>query len=117
MATIAAHLVTQTARHGGATVSLETGEVATHADGFYVGGLVQEIVLPLPMDHHTMDVATSQIGEATGWTGYIGTWINGNQVHVDASEWYATLDEAVTVARSRGELAIWEIAGGTEFRL
>ena len=110
-------LIAQTHRHGGATVSMDTGHDAGHTTGFYVGGLVPEIILPLPLDPSDVSEAVVTIGSATHWTGYIGTWTNGDRVHFDASEWYATLDEAVTVARTRGELAIWEIAGGTEFRL
>lgn len=116
MATIAETLLARTARDGGATISLVDGEVATHTTGFYVGGVVDTVVLPLEPTLDEYADAVNTIRHRMGGRGYVGSWRNhfDCSTAIDASEWYADADTALAVARQRGELAVWEIAGGTE---
>lgn len=115
MASIAETLLARTARDGGCTVSLESGEVASHTDGFYVDGVdgVDAIIFPVGSPLHKYVGAVNRIANATGGLGYVGTWTDGGMVYVDASEWYADAETALRVGRERGELEVWEIAGGT----
>lgn len=115
MATIAETLVARTARDGGCTVSLVSGDVATHTTGFYVGGVVKTVRLPLEPTLEEYADAVESVRAAMGGKGYIGTWRNyyDTTTDVDGVEWYADADEALRVGRERGELAVWEIAGGT----
>lgn len=119
MATIAETLLARTARDGGVTVSLVSGDVAAHTSGFYVGGRVKETLVKDPSDIGDYLTAVSTITRRAGGVGYIGAWKNDETgvVHVDASDHVEDFGTAVRIAKERGELAIWEIAGGTEFRL
>lgn len=119
MASIAETLLSLTARNGGATVSLEDGTVAAHTSGFYVGGAVPSEVFENHGDVRQYEDAVNAIGFATQWLGYVGSWIDADTdtVYIDAVDHIEHFDIAVAVAEQRGELAIWEIAGGTEFRL
>jgi hypothetical protein len=119
MATIAETLLARTARDGGVTVSLVSGDVASHTTGFYVGGRVKESIVRDPSDLAEYQNAVDKTTRWAGGTGYIGAWKNTDTgwVHVDASDYVPDFESAVRIGRERGELAIWEIAGGTEYRL
>ena len=117
MASIAETLLSRTARDGGVTVSLETGDVAAHTSGFYVGGRVAGYTVPVGATLMDYIGASNRLANAMDGTGYVGTWTDGDLVYVDASDHVEDFETAVKLAASRGELAIWEIAGGTEFRL
>jgi len=119
MASIAETLLTRTARDGGVTVSLVSGDVAAHTSGFYVGGRVAETLVTDPSDLGDYLTAVSTITRRAGGVGYVGAWKNHETgfVHVDASDHFEDFETAHRIAQERGELAIWEIAGGTEFRL
>lgn len=113
MASIAETLLARTARDGGCTVSLVSGDMATHTSGFYVGGVVPAIELPVGATLAQYVGASNRIANAMHGRGYVGTWTDGDTVYVDGSEWYADAETALRVGRERGELAVWEIAGGT----
>lgn len=119
MASIAEILLARTARDGGVTVSLVSGDVAAHTTGFYVGGRVTETLVTDPTDLGDYLSAVSTVTRRAGGVGYIGSWKNDETgvVHVDASDHFEDFETAHRTAQERGELAIWEIAGGTEFRL
>jgi hypothetical protein len=119
MASIAEILLARTARDGGVTVSLVSGNVAAHTTGFYVGGRVKESIVKDASDIADYQSAVNAITRRSGGVGYIGSWKNDETgwVHVDASDHFEDFESAVRVASERGELAIWEIAGGTEYRL
>lgn len=116
MASIAEILLARTARDGGATVSLVSGEVASHTSGFYVGGVVETVRLPLEPSESEYADAVETIRANMGGRGYIGSWRNhfDCSTAIDGVDWYADADTALEVGRARGELAVWEIAGGTE---
>lgn len=115
MATIAETLTARTARDGGCTISLVSGEVASHTDGFYVGGVVKTVRLPLEPSVEDYADAVDRVRAAMGGVGYVGTWRNYYDctTDVDGVEWYADAETALKVGRERGELEVWEIAGGT----
>jgi hypothetical protein len=119
MASIAQTLMSRTARDGGVTVSLVSGDIADHTSGFYVGGRVKETIVKDPADIGDYLTAVSTITRRAGGVGYIGAWKNDETgwVHIDASDHVPDFESAVRIAQERGELAIWEIAGGTEYRL
>lgn len=91
----------------GTTVSV-TGDVPT--TGFMVGG-----------GNNTPELVTNDTRELSAWVAensgsYFGAWKNTDTdtYHFDVSEHYDSLDSAMLVARFRGELAIYDIANGTE---
>lgn len=120
MASISETLLSLTARNGGATVSLVDGSVATHTTGFYVGGAVPTERFNTPGDLSDYATAVTNIMRQTS-IGYIGSWRDGDNrygtVYIDAVDWVEDFETAHRLAEKRGELAIWEIAGGTEYRL
>lgn len=115
MATIAETLLARTARDGGATVSLVSGDVASHTTGFYVGGVVKTVRLPLEPTLEEYADAVESVRAAMGGTGYIGAWRNfyDCETDIDGVEWVEDADTALELGRARGELEVWEIAGGT----
>lgn len=115
MATIAETLLARTARDYGCTMSLVSGDVATHTSGFYVGGVVDTVKLPLEPTLEDYADAVERIRGAMGGRGYIGTWRNvfNCSTDVDGVDWVEDADTALELGRERGELAVWEIAGGT----
>lgn len=96
----------------GATVST-TGHEPT--DGYMVGGATAELVLTDSSN------AAHKIREyVTGTDGtYYGIWRNDDtgHHHVDVSEHYDSREAALTVARIRGEIAVWDLSNGCEVRV
>ncbi len=45
---------------------------------------------------------------------YLGWWEHQGKVHIDISDHLGTLKSALEVARERGKLAVWDIAGNME---
>lgn len=115
MATIAETLLARTARDGGATVSLVSGDVANHTTGFYVGGVVDTVHLPLEPTLDEYEDAVEIIRGNMGGRGYVGSWRNlyNGVTDIDGVDWIEDADTALELGRSRGEIAVWEIAGGT----
>lgn len=58
-------------------------------------------------------LANEQAGVYDHFAGY---WVDNGLVHVDINRSFATLDEAMTVAIERGELAIFDTLEGAEVR-
>lgn len=89
----------------GTTVSV-TGDVPT--TGYAVGGAVPELVIT----GNDTSALSEWVAENSG--AHYGAWKNGDAYHFDVTEIYDSLDSAMLVARFRGELAIFDIANGTE---
>lgn len=53
-------------------------------------------------------------GEGATNNLYLGTWVHDGKVYIDLSEWVEGKAEAVALAQSRGELAIWDCYAGNE---
>lgn len=96
-------------RESGATVATR-GESPTN--GFMVGGVAPELV----MTNGTRDLP-SWVARNSG--EYFGIWRDDatGKYHADISEHYADRETAIEIARQRGEIAIWDLANGTEIRV
>jgi len=84
-------------------------------EGFYVGGSVPSLVtdtLPSEDDVHAY-VDTFPYAE------YAGIWTDSEtgKVYVDIVDHYNSAAVATHVARTRGELAVWDISGQQEVRV
>lgn len=114
MTTLSSALMVFTAQDGGATLSLETEDRAVQTTGYWVGGAVPTVTLPVSADCDAFEAAVKEIGDAVEWSGYIGTWTDADIIYVDSAEWVADHTEAMKLASERGELAIWDIASMEE---
>ena len=109
-------IVKLTLANGGLTINPRNGEVY-NGQGYAVGGVLPSVTVPVNSDWHEM-VKDFVLSNAeiflNGRPVYLGTWIDGDVVWLDASEIYEDLDTALTVARERGEKAIWDFANQRE---
>ena len=120
VATIADTLAAM-AGQGGGTLDLSTGSAATRESGYYVGGAHGILPWLFPSDPAMAEtlVVTGQWRDAVeSMTGqgaaYVGVWEHSGLYYVDATEWYAEEWDALEAGRARGEIAVWDIAKGTE---
>lgn len=101
---------------GGGTFDLVVGAPATRTSGYYVGGAdnVEAITFPVggPAD---WEAAVSKVVAAR--SAYVGVWEDGGVYYVDATERVEDRRLALKLARERGELAVWDIAGETSIYL
>lgn len=115
-------------QHGGTTVDINTFKVPAKTDGYFVGGAngwngerIPEIVieeseftferLRFWFAHmYAEHLTRKQIEESTPAHGYVGVWVEDGKVYFDASDWFETLEDAMTAAQQRGELAVYGVA-------
>lgn len=97
---------------GGATFYADTLQMVHHDAGFYIGGAASTVVIP--ESEFTLETLSLAISDVSGRTRYIGTWIHAGSVYVDAVTYLRDAKQALELARQRGELAVYDIAGGSE---
>lgn len=104
-----------TAAAGGGTFE-RSGRLYRPAGGYMVGAHPGTYRI-VPAD----DVASMAAALADVLRDYpgamVGTWLQGTAVHVDPVLHVADLVTAVTIGRRNGQLAIWDVAAGTELPL
>ena len=61
--------------------------------------------------------AISRLAEKHAHKLYAGAWRDGDTWYLDISECVPSESEALKLASSRGELAIWDVANQTEIRV
>ena len=111
--------VSSSARTGGFSRSLATGEAPT--SGYMVGGVTREKSIPLADSNHLPHRVRQHLDAAKAMYGsradlYQGGWQEGSNLVMDVSERYDSQDEALAVARRRGERAIYDLNSGTEIQ-
>lgn len=110
------------ARHGdGGTVPLNG--LPLPSMGYYVGGSVPSLIMEAAdVDSRGQHVATLQSVinfVSRAGTPYVGVWRDHetNKIYFDAVNWFADGSTAMAVAFARSEIAVWDIANGTELRV
>jgi hypothetical protein len=94
-------------------------DVSTPRTGYMVGGIVQEVIVPLEQfsskDVHDFAMA-NQDDLKLHTASFIGTWVDRStgMVHLDLSEHFSGLDAAMAIAQSAGEKAIYGIEHGED---
>lgn len=106
-----ADLLVSTRLVGGGTLDMGTMKLADHSNGFYVGGETPTVTIP--ESEFSENTLTSAVTDVAA-TGYVGTWTHEGMVYVDAVTYVKDSAEALKLARTRGELAVYDIAGNTE---
>lgn len=86
-------------------VSVQGMAMLDQADPGLAGGLDRAV--------RTARLANEQTGVFDHFAGY---WVDNGLVHIDVNRSFDTLDEAMTVAMERGELAIFDTLEGEEIR-
>jgi hypothetical protein len=99
----------------GGTVDLLERELPK--GGYFVGGAAEPLVLrptAAPSLHAMTQAFTSKVHSR-----YVGWWTDSESglLYIDATDWFPSLATATAVGRSRGEIAIFDIAAGEEVRL
>lgn len=107
-----ATLAADTLANGGATRRIRDAHTPT--DGVCVGrpgqGTTWEAAL------FTVETAVSATLRGRIFTGEacVGTWINEGTLYVDIVDRFESLADALAAGRERGELAVFDLATGTE---
>lgn len=126
-------LYRETLAHGGSTVELATMTVPGKTNGYFVGGSTDykgDRIATVEIPEHAFRMAATK-ADRLGWhiaqtyinllttaeyeagvlpIGYLGTWLHEGVVYVDAVDWVETLEEAVQLGLSRGEVAVYDVA-------
>lgn len=117
--------VRYTIANGGGTFTVNGYLEHTPESGSMVGGLIDSLVIDPRGLSTESDIAQifmqyqARIPQTISGSVYFGSWIDPETGlwHLDASEHYDDIVEAVHVARKRGELAIWDIDVNDEIRV
>lgn len=114
----------RTLQNGGGTFTM-VGVPVKHETGYYVGGLVPTSIVGVPEGEHgrtwladSLKRFVLQHYRAIGHANaYVGTWVHEGNVHIDGSQWVGDREQALELARARGELAVWDCKAGQEVTL
>ena len=101
----------QTIEKGG--ITLKNAEEFRPLTGFFVGGLAPTKIVNPVQD----EVILALCELILAGNDIVGTWLHEGQVHCDATEWIEDKDEALTIGKERGEIAIWDVGNDTEIVL
>lgn len=119
---LALSLIVGTLESGGATVQpiVEGPEVPT--TGYGVGGAVPGVTFAWGerIDRYTLEREVSRLArEAAARGAYLGAWLSEG-THgtwcIDVTEYLGDLEDALALARARGEAAIWDVTNGADVR-
>jgi len=113
--------------NGGSSTSTKTFKSPT--SGYMVGGYSHEFSLPKDDDSNEM---FRRFSDAFSWyyslchdvlsqsdksEAFIGTWVEGHFIVFDVSMQFDSLEEAMQVAKAKGERAIYDVAEGKEIKV
>lgn len=101
------------ALHGGFTRDPLTGATGP-STGYAVSLAGNELVIPFA-ELTTDDIAAHAATIPAG--AYQGGWLDGQDVYLDASIVLSDVDAALDLARSSGQLAIFDLTNGRDIRL
>lgn len=93
----------------------DLGGLPLPTTGYFVGGAGTALVFP---SADTVDEYLLREYLLRTTARYIGWWTDAEtgKVYVDQSDWIAGYAEAENTARTRGEIAFWDIERAREFR-
>lgn len=103
-------IIARTLQAGGGTFQNGRDITDELESGFVVGGKVATSVQPAEA-HNTI---ANELIELSDNHSLIGTWLHDGEIHIDVVEIIEDRDEALTLGKERGEIAIWDIANATE---
>jgi hypothetical protein len=111
-----ARMLADTRAHGGGTYDAVTLARADFADGYVVampwGIVIADTASEEDRAQGVADIAAQ--ARAHGGRAYVGTWQDGDRLHVDVVEHFADRDRAVRWGTARGQISIWDCANACE---
>lgn len=107
---ITLHKFTYTGTGGTLDLSSDTIAPADKTTGYWVAGTTQAHIIPLPSDVRPFQRALASVYTALQGTGYCGVWVSGGNAYVEGSQWVLDRHVATVIGRSRGQVAIFDIA-------
>lgn len=108
--TQALSIIARTLQAGGGTFQNGYDVTDELETGFVVGGVLPSSIQPADA-HNTI---ANELIELSDKHSLIGTWLHDGEIHIDVVEIIEDRDEALTLGKERGEIAIWDIANATE---
>lgn len=99
----------------GGTVRLSAPGNPLPESGYFVGDGRRGLVCPVGMVCRS--VVLGALAHLHPDARYIGWWTDGDRFYIEPSDWVASEVEALSLARERGELAFFDIAGRADVRL
>ena len=97
-------ILEKTIKNGG--ITLKNAEEFQPETGFLVGGLAPTKIVNPVQDEVIRALCELILAD----NDIVGTWLNDGKIHVDAVEWIQDREQALEVAKERGEIAIWDCA-------
>lgn len=117
---VAANIIMHTGHNGGGSFT-QDGEAVAFTDGYMVGGVVPSLVIKTDnrVWFHEIVAQVQQFAwdhaKLLAQPGYfLGTWKSGDLLYLDVSQRIEDGAEALALAVSRKELAIWDNANACE---
>jgi hypothetical protein len=111
-----AGVLADTRAHGGGTYDAVTLARVDFADGYVVampwGIVIADTASPEDSAQGIADIAAN--AREHGGRAYVGTWQDGDRLHVDVVEHFADRDHAVRWGIARGQISIWDCANACE---
>lgn len=105
------------ARFTGGTFSL-SGKPAKIKGDYAVGGFVPGITFTDTADSDEFRAKVNEwLGTLPARKCYVGVWHDAGTIFVDGTDIISNKENAIEVAKRRGELAIWSFADGAEIRV
>lgn len=123
-ADIAARIIVETETHNGGTFSVYNGDQCDHsghAEAFAVARGRGTTIVWDP-DHESRNELFAIIRDTVDLirdsddVQYIGTWIDGGSWYIDIVDIVTDPVLAIVEGRTRGELAVWDLKEGREYR-
>ncbi len=113
---IAAAILDHTLEDGGGTFDTKGIEQGL-TEGYVVGGIVDNLILPLKAQRSYLIHAIAKFLYRVPTIGdkkpYVGTWIDGDKIYLDLSELTMDKYKAISLANERNELAIYDAANNS----
>jgi len=107
-------IIEDTFKNGGGTYRADLRGPAELPDHGYMVGSCKIAALSLPVGSpneitRTLDRASEACGLPND---YVGTWIDGDTLHIDVAQYVKTESRAVALCIARDELTYWDIQKG-----
>jgi hypothetical protein len=110
-------LVTQMDRGSEGGTFTRDGEYAMVSRGYWVGGGAKTLIVNPKLERKiAFNDIWHWLNDLPKEVRFIGWWLYRGKYYFDATELVIEKDEALRLAKERGEFAIWDIMNGEEIK-
>lgn len=112
---LATRVAVRTVRNGGCTIDPVTGSTPTTGYALAVPGF-EQVTEPGFWDLADIvaDYVRDNRSQLAPFGRYLGTWEHDGRLYLDVVQVVTDRDDALALAESRGELAIYDLSAGVE---